>query len=686
MKIELNKEEGTGKVYYELASGSVALGNSHYSPYPGISTVSEESINSIPSDFHELVPIMRGYYEHDGLFGTVVDVLVQLTIDGAIHVLTEDKETEEFFNGIIETSNLKRALKWMALETTLFTNGWSYRTKKGSFTTSRKGVKVPEYEWTILNPSFVRVEGSLINNMSSVTLVPNDEFVDLMANIKNTELKDYMPKEFINPMKKGEGIVLPNDSVYHVARNKQPYQRYAPVALKRVIRPLRMKQKYMQMDMSTANGIINQIVVFKLGNDEFPIVSDAPLVKFSRLLETPSKAYQLVWNHALEIDYIRSDPKALDPTKYEPINKELMYGFAVPETLLGGGQSGYSKDFVAVKSFVKRLEWAKEDLECWIENEFKRIAQENNLKTWPKVKLGNINLDEDRTFKNVLMNLYEHGVLSAQTLLSEIGYEFLTEVERMKLEKVIKEKQGLLQPNSPYHQSSKKPGRPDGTPELNDRDDRTPNPQPIGASSMAKGEVDDFDHEGVLKSTALLFLFELEGIYDRLQDTYLKDSGEDSGKFFVEEVMEVTERILWDSFSIRFLDVAGFEPDRNEELAFFALLLEWCEKNIKRLHETLEEVKKRDYPPEMVEAIFEKEKYRLQMYAREGVKKALSSGKIQAHNLLGVKMGIWYATLRNTCEVCLALHEKVMPLEEIWSMLPVHPNCECYYEPIFNND
>src|SRR5690606_6164994 len=122
-------------------------------------------------------------------------------------------------------------------------------------------------------------------------------------------------------------VPLPQEQTYHIARNKQPFQRYAPVAFKRLIAPMRVKQKYMELDMSTADGLINQVVVFKLGNDNYPVTDDTPLKKFAELLQTPSKAYQLVWNHALAIDIIRSDPAALDPGKYEPINKELMYGF-----------------------------------------------------------------------------------------------------------------------------------------------------------------------------------------------------------------------------------------------------------------------------------------------------------------------------------------------------------------------
>ena len=76
---------------------------------------------------------------------------------------------------------------------------------------------------------------------------------------------------------------------------------------------MRIKEKYMQMDLSTADGIINQVVLFKLGNDQYPVTDDETLRKFAKLLQHQGKAYQLVWNHAIDVEIIRADADALNP-------------------------------------------------------------------------------------------------------------------------------------------------------------------------------------------------------------------------------------------------------------------------------------------------------------------------------------------------------------------------------------
>src|SRR5690606_8338053 len=242
----------------------------------------------------------------------------------------------------------------------------------------------------------------------------------------------------------------------------------------RLIKPMRIKEKYMQMDLSTADGIINQVVLFKLGNDQYPVTDDETLRKFAKLLQTPGKAYQLVWNHAIDVEIIRADADALNPSKYEPIDREIMWGFSVPQSLLGGydSSSSYSKDWMAVRGIIERLKWCREDIEAWIEREYRIIARENKLKTWPKPRLGVIKLEEERAFKQILMNLYDRNILSAQTVLAETGYEYVTEIERLREEQKIREEEGILIPRSPYQQSKDgwarpvvSPGRPDGTTE-----------------------------------------------------------------------------------------------------------------------------------------------------------------------------------------------------------------------------
>lgn len=695
--------DGTATV--KLAYGGAVpynpLSSRHFSTSPLLST------GVIPDDFHQLVPIMRYYYENDALFGTVVDVCVQLALDNTIRNITDDDKTQQFFDALVETSNLRQTVRAVALDQFIINNVFPYRSSKPKERIkARNGVKVPAYKWTVLNPEHVIVGDSILFGEPTYYLKPNDELINLAKELKEKKIEGILDKEYIDLIAQGGNIPLDPSRIYHVSRHKQPFQRYGPVLLKRVLKPLKMKECYMQMDLSTANGLIEQVVVFKLGSDEHPITDPAIFDKFLELLRTNSKAYQLVWNHALEIDYIRSDVTALDPKKYEFINKELMYGFAVPSVLLGDSESGYSKGYLSVKSLVERLKWVRQEIETWLEHEYRIIAEENGLKTHPIPRIGVVNLEEERTFKSILLNLYQHGVISAQTLLSESGYDLSTELERMLVEKEIRDEAGILVPRSPYQASkdnpeggtpTQSPGRPEGVEDTKDREDRNPLPAPSGSGSeeakqfkkIALGASSDFERleqEYYLKRLVALYgavrdrimegieqsgvEYELEAVYSVLAD--FRQQMEDLG---TETINSVYSYVYDNELVFR---------DEGEYNRYLSKTLNWNGFYVDKLFNDLQSQVISAFslqsPYEIKQAValvFNKEQYRLKMFAREGVIKARAGAVVAAHLVQGYTSATWICMFRNSCPECIERHGRVYSLDEVYDFYPAHNNCEC---------
>lgn len=704
--------DGTGTV--ALATGSAI--SRYDSPYT-YNTFDKTIFQSdgIPSNFHDLIPVMRSYYESDGLFGSVIDLMVQFTVDDRIENVTDDPEIEEFFDAIVETSNLMQAVRWIALEYHLLQNVFPFRSELGGKVTARNRKKVPHYNWTVLNPQFVEVSGSLLLGKPKIKLKPNDDLINFVNSKDFTNEMLPLPPKMIEQIRRGEPIELDQDRVYHIARNKQPFQRYAPVAFRRLIKPMRIKEKYMQMDLSTADGIINQVVLFKLGNDQYPVTDDETLRKFAKLLQTPGKAYQLVWNHAIDVEIIRADADALNPAKYEPIDREIMWGFSVPQSLLGGydSSSSYSKDWMAVRGIIERLKWCREDIEAWIEREYRIIARENKLKTWPKPRLGVIKLEEERAFKQILMNLYDRNILSAQTVLAETGYEYVTEIERLREEQRIREEEGILIPRSPYQQSKDgwsrpvvSPGRPDGTTEDEPRDGRTPTPRPSGSGQGKRGSLDVPTDEHSLhiamadsrfeEKSEELYLAELEYLYDETRDSILRavDTEADSTRRYEEvlailaafrdKMADIGNRYMDEMFDYQYGNIERTFTDDFEHSKAYNNLVRWHGTYVDKLYFDLERgvvaALERDSIQAIkffVDAVFDKEKYRLPHFAREGIRRAKFVGATTAHVEMGYRYGLWKCSFRNSCKVCIDRHGKTFRIEDLWDLYPAHNRCEC---------
>ena len=128
--------------------------------------------------------------------------------------------------------------------------------------------------YTVLNPTLIDIDGSLLFNNTKVTLKPSAELVGLTKK-SVTEMTDddkllikLLPRDFKERVKEGKGIELDPLFVGEVDYRKQPYERYARPRGIKVFDALEYKKSLRQADLSTLDGITNFILKITIGNDE----------------------------------------------------------------------------------------------------------------------------------------------------------------------------------------------------------------------------------------------------------------------------------------------------------------------------------------------------------------------------------------------------------------------------------
>ena len=84
--------------------------------------------------------------------------MVQFTVDDRIENVTDDPEIEEFFDAIVETSNLMQAVRWIALEYHLLQNVFPFRSELGGKSYRTKQKEGSALQLTVLNPQFRRIQ------------------------------------------------------------------------------------------------------------------------------------------------------------------------------------------------------------------------------------------------------------------------------------------------------------------------------------------------------------------------------------------------------------------------------------------------------------------------------------------------------------------------------------------------
>lgn len=655
-------------------------------------------MQGIPDAFPEQVRLARKYYTEEPITGTVIDVLAQFSISSVEHIV-DDEKVKEFFDGIFyETSNLQEIVKCAFLEYYVACNVWPVRSEKGLKVKTRSGMKVPEYRWTLLNPENVDIVGTLLFDQYMVTVRPNKELVDI-AKSKDSNIKNLLrsiPPEMLAAIKGGKNIPIDPDKVYHISRNKQPFQRTAVPFIMRNVGPLRVKQKLIQADLSTADGVINQLVVVTVGSDKHP-ATQKDLEAVAELIRTPSKAYTLMWNHTLKVDIKSPNSDLFDPKKYEQVNKDILAGYGIARSVVADGGT-YASQTVSVQSLIQWLKWGREDIRRWLEREYKIIAEENGLKTYPRVRFKEVSLTEDKLIKNVLMGLYDRGTISAETILNETGHDINVEIKRQEKEKKLKQ-QGLLLPQSPWQQSKEQsspfgvapvtsPGRPDDSPEDEERDSRDDQPAPHGASLRVSATLSEEQES----------LFTLLGdSYKELKDELLRKLPKTDNKeiqkdvimasllVFVTNMGRVTNQSILSRFLSKYTEITGNEDFEGDTRAQKTLgdCVAWNERFIDKLAHDLNSALSDTVDSEAINVlseIFDTREYRVRLFAQEVPQKADIAGEIAGYGSLGYNRGVWNAMFENTCEVCEERHGQVFSRAEIFDMLPAHPNCKCFID------
>jgi hypothetical protein len=330
--------------------------------------------------------------------------------------------------------------------------------------------------YTVLNPELVTIEGSLLFDKSKVTLEPSDELKKLLQK-PTAELTDdeklilkLLPSEFKSQAEGGQGgIELDPMFVGEVDYRKMPYERYAKPRGIKAFDSLEYKNSLREADLSTLDGISNYILKITVGNDEYPVTDQTQLDTVAELFNTPSKSFDVVWNHTLEVQKIVSPEieAILGEDKYAQVNKDITGAIAMSRALIDGtGQLNVAEAGLVVKSIIEEINYARRQVEQWIYREYRQIAEAMGFERFPRVRWDDTVLRDMILYMSTVAQLVDRRILSYQTALEELGFDFPNEFNNMQneLPEVLKGTFGIV--GSPFQKpaGTQPTGAPKGTP------------------------------------------------------------------------------------------------------------------------------------------------------------------------------------------------------------------------------
>jgi len=421
--------------------------------------------------WHATVKLCRYYYKKDPYVSTVINKIVDLSINDLIIRKGKARESSVLVLKAIK-GQLLTFLRSAALEYLV------------------SGLVIPEIEFEELNKEQLVELG--IKRFRKLTL-PTDMWI---RNPMNIEIRDPMfggkvsyfmnlPKELLYFIKnKGkyengtedrelykEFVERFPEIIALVKSGKKKLLLENPMALRfrtltgnpypipytySALESLKHKRNLRRMDYSIASRVITAIMLVRLGDKDFPLTEDneeqLDELKAEMLWRETSSSkeveriFQLFGNHTLDISWVFPDVEGLlDDTKYKNVNQDIGVALGFPRILITGEteRSFASDPEIATISPIQTMERIREALFPIITRVIDTFSEVNDFGGSPIVMFKPINMMAVSSFIEGVKELYASGNLSREDFSSIFGFDWYETVTRRALENERLEELGV---------------------------------------------------------------------------------------------------------------------------------------------------------------------------------------------------------------------------------------------------
>lgn len=300
----------------------------------------------------------------------------------------------------------------------------------------------------ILNPDFVDVHTSPLSPHPLIFLRPDEELIAMVQ--RKVPGYEVLSPEVIRRVSSGQPIQLDSANVSHLKYGENGYSKYGIGMVKRLFPVLSYKTKLMVAQWIVAERLIVPIKIVKVGSDERPAgPADIAAVQ-AQLADTANDPnLTIVTHHAFEFEWVGASGSVLTlSNELELINQEILDGMMINNALLNGEGPTFASASVGIEAMIQRLSTFRNYISEWIEEfiylpEAKRQGFiDTNPETGeeeylvPKIKWNSMHLRDQQQYRTFIIQLYEKGLVSAQTVLEAFEIDADQEIERKRYDAV----------------------------------------------------------------------------------------------------------------------------------------------------------------------------------------------------------------------------------------------------------
>jgi hypothetical protein len=418
--------------------------------------------NDTEADIHKQIRVSNQIYRWEGVVSTVVDVLADFAVSD-MKVKGLKTKAKKIIDEWLKTLN-KAAENiatgeyafnsQCAIEFFLSGNGFIY--KNWQKVKMESGVYQIPSEMLLINPLNIDIPKEFVSlGTKIIKFKPPKEVVELIQATDRTEeqklIFNSMPEFIRKGLKDSDELVMTSDVLSHIKRKGRNYIPWGTPYLTRVFKSVAHKRKLQILDEVTTEGIINRITIFKIGDPENQETWGPDRLRaFHSLLMNPSPTLALVWAYDVSVEDVMPDPEVLNfENKYNQANSDILMSLGIPMSILTGDAKG--DQYTAIAALLERLFDFRNEMSAFMSSVIEEILEKNGLKnekfkiTWKHSRLRN-----EKELRELVLSLYDRGLLGKETSVEEAGQDFDEQVDMIKREKSAGINEIMTPPELPF--------------------------------------------------------------------------------------------------------------------------------------------------------------------------------------------------------------------------------------------
>lgn len=328
-------------------------------------------------------------------------------------------------------------------------------------------------------------------------------------NVKDDTLEDILkayPPEVAKALREGKQYAtLDPNNCYPLQMMKEGWTRYAIPWIASALPALAKKELISNYETALLNIGARPFLHVKYGDtikgqDILPDRQQLTMVRnvFSKAMSGNPLA---VTNHLASASVIQADMKALYQWPlYENVNEDILAAGGIAGIIVNGqSQDGstFASAQVSTQSATARIEAARKEFEEFMNKVNRRLAEDiklvhtNNMKSIPEFHFKPFDINGLKAFRETCQSLWEHGVVSTETLLNNNGFSLAKEKASREKEKedgtdeVMQSRDLIIQAGPQEQHEDSAMGRP----KMKD-DERNSDPENAIRSKQSKDAAD----------------------------------------------------------------------------------------------------------------------------------------------------------------------------------------------------